>query len=122
MRLGVTARTGERKARTTSILLALGVAASAPNWPAEAQEAAPVLPATFTNPPMFWMPDTGSGWIDFDPEGDHIVIPVMLNGQPAKALVDTGFDQLVLSKAYADVHHLPLTIWGKTVGFGGAAD
>ncbi|MDZ7283467.1 aspartyl protease family protein [Sphingomonas sanguinis] len=84
-----------------------------------AQEVAAPLPATYTNPPLFWMPDAGSGWIDFDPDGDHIIIPVMLNGQPAKAMVDTGFDYLVVSKSYADAHHLPLTPWGKPLSVGG---
>lgn len=87
----------------------------------KAQEVTSPLPATFTNPPLFWMPDLGSGWISFDPGGDHIVIPIMLNGQPSKALIDTGVDQLLLSKSYADAHRLPLTPWGEAVGFGGAA-
>lgn len=81
--------------------------------PVQAQDVATPLPATFTNPPLFWIPDAGSGWIDFNPEGNHIIIPVMLNGQPAKAMIDTGFDYLVVSKSYADAHHLPLTPWGK---------
>lgn len=72
--------------------------------------------------PTFWLPDAGSGWIDFDPgEGGQVVIPVVLNGQPARALVDTGFDQLVLSKAFADAHHLALTPLNKPMGFGGAS-
>lgn len=86
----------------------------------EAQEASPALPATFTNPPLFRVPDTGSGWISFNPDGAHIVIPITLNGQPTKALIDTGVDQLLLSKSYADAHHLPLTPWSKPVSAGGA--
>ncbi|WP_267378838.1 MULTISPECIES: aspartyl protease family protein [unclassified Sphingomonas] len=88
---------------------------------AEVQEVTSPLPDTFTNPPTFWMPDTGSVWIGFDPHDDHVVIPIVLNGRPSKALVDTGIDQLIVSKSYADAHHLPLTSWSKVVGFGGAA-
>ncbi|OJU17745.1 MAG: hypothetical protein BGN95_15665 [Sphingomonas sp. 66-10] len=72
--------------------------------------------------PTFWLPDAGSGWINFDPgDGGQVVIPVVVNGQPARALVDTGFDQLVLSKAFADAHHLALTPLNKPIGFGGAS-
>lgn len=80
---------------------------------------APALPATFTDRPVFWIPDAGSGWIDFDPESD-LIIPVVLNGRPTKAMIDTGVDQLVVSKAYADAHHLPLTLWAKPESVGGA--
>jgi len=107
----------ETNTRATCMLLAVYAAAT----PLAAQEAASTLPATFTNPPLFWMPDAGSGWIDFSPQGNHIVIPVVLNGHPTRALIDTGVDQLIVSKAYADVHRLPLTPWAKPVGSGGPA-
>lgn len=86
----------------------------------EAQDAGPYLPDTFTHRPVFRIPDAGSGWIDFEPKSNHIVIPIVLNGQPAKAVIDTGSDHVLLSKSYADVHHLPLTPWAKPVSFGGA--
>ncbi|WP_322962971.1 aspartyl protease family protein [Sphingomonas fuzhouensis] len=102
----------ERRAAAARKLL-VAYAAIVGVMPVQAQDATTPLPATFTNPPLFWIPDAGSGWIDFNPEGNHIVIPVMLNGQPAKAMIDTGFDYLAVSKSYADAHHLPLTPWGK---------
>ena len=91
----VNSRIRETNTRATCMLLAVYAAAT----PLAAQEAASTLPATFTNPPLFWMPDAGSGWIDFSPAGNHIVIPVVLNGHPTRALIDTGVDQLIVSKA-----------------------
>lgn len=64
----------------------------------------------------------GSGWIDFVPtESGHLIIPVVLNGEHVRALIDTGFDQVVVSKPFADAHHLPLTPTTKPVSFGGPA-
>ena len=107
------------EARTTCALLAACAAAFTPISAIHAQEAPPALPGTFTDRPVFWIPDAGSGWIDFDPESD-LIIPVVLNGRPTKAMIDTGVDQLVVSKAYADAHHLPLTLWAKPESVGGA--
>lgn len=73
--------------------------------------------------PTFWMPNNGSGWIDFVPnENGQIIIPVTLNGVPVRALVDTGVPQMVISKSFADAHHLPLTPWGKINSFAGSTD
>lgn len=79
--------------------------------------------STMPDMPTFWIPDDGSGWIDFTPsESGHIVIPVVLDGEPVRALVDTGVPQMLISKAFADDHHLPLTAWGRTNNFGGVSD
>ncbi len=100
-------------------MLAFSVAALSPLSALPTQEAPSTLPATFTDRPVFWIPDTGSGWIEFDQKSDIIVIPVVLNGHPTKAMIDTGVDQLVVSKAYADAHHLHLTPWAKPDSVGG---
>ena len=96
-----------------SALLTLAIIASVPG-PAFGQNAE--KPVTWNRPARA----TGSGWIDFAPtESGHIIIPAVLNGEPVRALIDTGFDQIVVSKAFADAHHLPLTPTTKPVSFGG---
>ncbi|MBB4610227.1 aspartyl protease family protein [Sphingomonas yabuuchiae] len=104
---------------TLAALLTCSEAALLPASTLLAQETPSTLPATFTERPIFWIPDAGSGWIGFDPKSDIIVIPVVLNGHPAKAMIDTGVDHLIVSKAYADAHHLPLTPWAKPESVGG---
>lgn len=108
-----------KRSLTRTALLTSSVAALSPLSALPTQEAPSTLPATFTDRPVFWIPDTGSGWIEFDQKSDIIVIPVVLNGHPTKAMIDTGFDQLVVSKTYADSHHLPLTPWAKPDSVGG---
>lgn len=108
-----------KRSLTWAALLTLSQAAHAPLSTLRAQENPSTLPATFTDRPVFWIPDAGSGWIDFEPKSDIVIIPVVLNGHPTKAMIDTGFDHVVVSKAYADAHHLPLTPWAKSESVGG---
>jgi predicted aspartyl protease len=80
-------------------------------------------PVDFPEQPLWWVPSEGSGWISFDSiESGHIVIPVALNGQSVRAMIDTGSDHIVIDKAYAEAHHLPLTLWRKVGGFGTQVD
>ncbi len=108
-----------KRSLTWAALLTFSQAAHAPLSALRAQENPSTLPATFTDRPVFWIPDAGSGWIDFEPKSDIVIIPVVLNGHPTKAMIDTGFDDVVVSKAYADAHHLPLTPWAKPESVGG---
>lgn len=66
------------------------------------------------------MPVAGSGWIAFErlPSG-HILIPITLNGEPAWAIVDTGFRDLTINSRWAAAHHLALVPWGSTLSAGG---
>lgn len=89
--------------------------------PVQAQKVTQVSPVDHNDQPVFWIPNAGSGWIDFVPtEGGQIFITVVLNGDHVRALIDTGFDQIVVSKAYADAHTLPLTRSATPISFGGA--
>lgn len=72
--------------------------------------------------PTFWMPHAGSGWVDFkSAEGGQILIPVVLNGQAARALIDTGVDQMLVSKEFVATHHLAVIPGGTVGSFGGSS-
>lgn len=70
--------------------------------------------------PSWWIPDAGSGWLDFTPrESGHILVRVTLNGEPVWALLDTGFDTMAISKRFAAAHHLATVPWTRPLSFGG---
>jgi len=65
-------------------------------------------------------PKAAQEWIPFERDpGGLIVIPVLLDGAPARALIDTGFAGVVLSRAYAMEHRLALEAAGGDYGVGG---
>ena len=65
-------------------------------------------------------PEVAQEWIPFERDpGGLIVIPVVLDGAPARALIDTGFASVVLSRAYASEHRLALEAVGGAYGVGG---
>lgn len=53
--------------------------------------------------------------------GGVIAIDVTIDGAPARALIDTGFPNVTLSRAFARTHGLPLTSVGEGVSVGGSA-
>lgn len=67
------------------------------------------------------MPVAGSGWIAFERlASGHILIPISLDGEPAWAIVDTGFRDLTINSRWAAAHHLALIPWGSTLSAGGS--
>ena len=93
-------------------LILLAVATIAP-----AQEAARPQPMPFKNSFSY---EKAESWIPFERKNGLIFIQVLLDGKPARALIDTGLTGVFLSKDYATAHGMHLTAAGMTSSIGGA--
>jgi hypothetical protein len=83
--------------------------------------AAPPARPTLTVPNAFFDAQAALRWIPFEwtPDQQLIILPVELNGAPARALLDTGAPTVAVARAYALAHHLPLAPTGDAYSVGG---